>query len=110
MHEEALLADLRRKLIEVTRREGGSPVRRVRLAVGALCHVTPDALRRRWPEVVDGTPAQGATLEVTVSEDPADPGAQSVRLVDLTVEERPDAPPRNLMSPSALSPTDGAKR
>jgi len=98
MHEEALLRDLRRKLIEVAR-EAGAPVRRVRIRVGALSHVTEESLRRRWSEVVDGTPARDARLEVELSRDPADPAAQGVYLVDLTVEDpaagagRPRPPP-----------------
>ncbi|MCI4372039.1 MAG: hydrogenase maturation nickel metallochaperone HypA [Thermoplasmata archaeon] len=87
MHEEALLRDLRRKLQEVARVEGDLPIRRVRLWVGALAHVTPTALRLRWPEVVAGTPAEGGRLEIDVSEDTADPDAQGIRLVELTVDD-----------------------
>jgi hydrogenase nickel incorporation protein HypA/HybF len=87
MHEEALLRDLRRKLIEVTQGAEDAPVRRVRVWVGALSHVSAEALRGRWAEVVAGTPAQGARLEVDVSSDPEDPAAQGVRLVELTIEE-----------------------
>ena len=87
MHEEALLRDLRRKLLEVARKEGDRPVRRVRLWVGALAHTTPEGLRRRWPEVVTGTPAEGATLEITVSDDLSDPAAQGIRLVEIAVDE-----------------------
>jgi hydrogenase nickel incorporation protein HypA/HybF len=92
MHEEALLRDLRRKLIEVTQGANGAPVRFVRVWVGALSHVSAESLQGRWPEVVAGTPAQGARLEVDVSSDPEDPAAQGVRLVELTVEEPGDGP------------------
>ncbi|MGA8543507.1 MAG: hydrogenase/urease maturation nickel metallochaperone HypA [Thermoplasmata archaeon] len=103
MHEEALLKDLRRKLLEITQREGNPPVRRVRLRVGALSHVTPESLQRRWPEVVDGTSARGALLEVEVADDAADPSAQSIRLVELTVddgERSTDPPTASSMAPS----------
>lgn len=86
MHEEAVLRDLRRKLIEVTHAEGDPPVRRVRVWVGALAHVTPDVLRLRWPDVVTGTPAQTAELAVDVSTDPSDPAALGIRLVEVTVD------------------------
>ncbi len=98
MHEEALLRDLRRKIQEVARAEGDPPIRRVHLWVGALAHVTPATLRVRWPEVVAGTPAQDGQLVIDVSEDTADPAAQGIRLVEMTVEDgnRPAAagPPR----------------
>ena len=87
MHEEALLRDLRRKLQEVAHAEGDVPVRRVRLWVGALAHVTPATLRARWAQVVAGTPAEDGRLEVEVSEDTADPDAQGIRIVDVTVDD-----------------------
>jgi Zn finger protein HypA/HybF involved in hydrogenase expression len=94
MHEEALLRDLRRKLIELGRKEGDLPIRRVRLWVGALAHTTPVALRSRWPEVVLGTAAERAALEIDVSEDPSDPAAQGIRLVEIAVDAADDAPTR----------------
>ncbi len=92
MHEETLLKDLRRKLLEVARREGDVPIRRVRLWVGALAHTTPDALRRRWSEVVAGTAAERAELEIDVSSDSTDPAAQGIRLVEVVVDEEGGAP------------------
>jgi hydrogenase nickel incorporation protein HypA/HybF len=94
MHEERLLKDLRRKIQEVAHAEGDAPIRRVRLWVGALAHVTPETLRRRWPEVVADTPAEDGRLEIDVSDDPTDPAAQGIRLVELTVDEDPAPPPR----------------
>ena len=91
MHEETLLRDLRRKVQEVARREGQVPIRRVRVWIGALSHVRASTLEERWPEVVAGTPAQGSRLEVEVSDDPTDPVAQGIRLVELTVDD--GAPP-----------------
>ncbi|MGA8275084.1 MAG: hydrogenase maturation nickel metallochaperone HypA [Thermoplasmata archaeon] len=93
MHEEALLRDLRRKIEEVARTEGDLPIRSVRLWVGALAHVTPTALRLRWPEVVAGTPAQGGHLVIELSEDPRDPAAQGIRLVEMTVDDGRDPRP-----------------
>lgn len=87
MHEEAMLQDLRRKLIEVTTREGATRVARVRLWVGALSHVSEEQLRRQWPRVVDGTAAQSALLDVASSADTADPRAQGLVLLSLDVEE-----------------------
>lgn len=87
MHEEAMLQDLRRKLIEVADKEGVLQVARVRLWVGALSHVSEEQLRRQWPRVVEGTAAQNAALEVTASRDLEDPRAQGLVLLSIAVEE-----------------------
>ena len=86
MHEEAMLQDLRRKLVEVANREGVTRMSRVRLWVGALSHVSAEQLRLQWPRVVEGTPAQSATLDVTASRDLEDPRAQGLVLMSIDVE------------------------
>lgn len=84
MHESALLRDLRRQVLATA---DGRPVTRVRLWVGALSHVTEPMLQEHWAELVDGTPASGATLDVEVSADLDDPRAQGVVLRSLDVAE-----------------------
>jgi Zn finger protein HypA/HybF involved in hydrogenase expression len=86
MHEEALLADLRRKIEELARANGGARIVRVHLWVGALSHFTEAHLRQDWPRVVQGTAAETAELEVETSEDPHDPRAQRVVLTSLGLE------------------------
>jgi hydrogenase nickel incorporation protein HypA/HybF len=88
MHEEAMLQDLRRKLVEIVGQEGSPRVVRVRLWVGALSHVSEEQLRQQWWRVVEGTGAQSAALDVTTSGDLNDPRAQGLVLVSLDVEER----------------------
>jgi hydrogenase nickel incorporation protein HypA/HybF len=91
MHEEAMLKDLRRKLVEVANQQGAERLARVRLWVGALSHVSEEQLRRQWSRVVDGTPAQSAALEVSTSTDLDDPRAQGLVLMSIDVEETPSA-------------------
>jgi len=43
--------------------------------------------------VVADTPAQGGRLEIDVSNDPSDPAAQGIRLVELTVDDRTEPGP-----------------
>jgi hydrogenase nickel incorporation protein HypA/HybF len=45
-------------------RAAGRPVRRIRLQVGALTAVVPDAMMFCFDLVADGTAAQGATLDI----------------------------------------------
>jgi hydrogenase nickel incorporation protein HypA/HybF len=91
MHEEALLRDLRRKLAEISDRERPSRISRVVLWVGALAHVTEATLRSAWTRTTDGTGAEGATLEVEVSNDPENPRAQGIVLARVDLTDRTDA-------------------
>jgi len=93
MHEEALLRDLRRKLDEIGRGEGVERITRVRLRVGALCHVSPETVRARWPALVASSCARDATLEIESSQDSDEPRAQDVVLTEVTVADSvPRAP------------------
>lgn len=93
MHEEALLRDLRREVASVAQREHAARVVGVKVWVGALSHVTPEHLRRVWPELMEGTCGAGSRLEVETSEDIQHPQAQAVilRSVALPSEEGPCA-------------------
>lgn len=84
MHEQALLQDLGREVNAVAEREGEREVARVRVWIGALSHLTPEHLRAEWPDVVRGTRAERATLEVEVSRDPRHPQAQAVVLTSVS--------------------------
>ena len=86
MHEEAMLRDLRRKIVQVGEQEGGHRILRVSLWVGALAHVDEAQLRSRWPQTVEGTLAEGARLTVSTSPDATDPRAQGIVLTDVAVE------------------------
>ncbi len=83
MHEEALMRDLHRKLIEIGRTEGSERFTRVVLWVGALSHVPEETLRARWPEIAEGTPAAAADLEIETSQDLHDPRATGVVLTSV---------------------------
>jgi Zn finger protein HypA/HybF involved in hydrogenase expression len=93
VHEQAVLADLRRKLIELGTAEGGRRIRRVHVRVGALSHVTAAALRRAWSDTVHGTPAEGAELAVVTGTELADAAATGVLLTSIQIDEpMPGAP------------------
>lgn len=49
---------------QITERMNGARISRVRLEVGRLSGVVPDALRFCFDLVVDGTTLHGATLEI----------------------------------------------
>jgi len=50
--------------IETAQASGGTRVHRLRLRVGTMSGVVPDALRFAWDVVCRGTPAEGADLEI----------------------------------------------
>ncbi len=89
MHESALLADLRRELEAVARRENAQRIGAVTLWLGALSHVTEATVRSRWPEVVRDSAAEGARLEIEVSQDIHDPRARGVLLRSVALAEGP---------------------
>lgn len=99
MHEEALLADLRRKLEEIGAAHGRR-ITRVNVWIGALAHVTEPGLRARWTELAAGTSAEGARLEVESSTRIADPRATGVVLVSVDLDATTGGPSRAL--PRAL--------
>lgn len=87
MHEQALLRELVRQVDAVAEAHGSRRVNRVRLRIGALCHLTPQLLRSRWPEVAAHSRAREAFLEIERSDAIDDPDAQHVRLQSIVVEE-----------------------
>ncbi|MGX2038659.1 hydrogenase maturation nickel metallochaperone HypA [Methylocaldum sp. MU1018] len=64
MHELALMHNIR-DIIEASRaRQGFRRVRTVRIEIGKLSCVEPDALRFCFDVVMQGTPAEGASLDI----------------------------------------------
>lgn len=85
MHEKALMEDLMRKILAVAETEGGAPVTRVTVWLGALSHFTPEHFREHFVDVARGTLAEGAGVVATLDTDPADPRAQGVVLESVEV-------------------------
>jgi hydrogenase nickel incorporation protein HypA/HybF len=89
MHEKALMDDLMRKIFEVAAENEGARVTRVRVWLGALSHFTPEHFRDHFDVAAAGTPAEGAAVEATLDDDPADPRAQGVVLESVEVAAAP---------------------
>jgi hydrogenase nickel incorporation protein HypA/HybF len=87
MHEMSLMADLFRKVNEVSRSAGAARVTKVVVRLGALAHISPEHFREHFVEGARGTPAEDAELEVTLDTDTAAPDAQDIVLVSLDVED-----------------------
>ena len=86
MHETSLIPDLMAKINQVARDNGAARITAVDLAIGALAAISPDHLREHFPIAAVGTPAEGADLRITVSDDPTAEEAFSIRLVAVEVD------------------------
>jgi hydrogenase nickel incorporation protein HypA/HybF len=86
MHEQSLMSDLVRRIELIAQAEHAQRVVNVRVRFGALDHTSPDHFREHFVRAVAGTVAQGAELEVELSDDVTDPQAQSVVLESVDVE------------------------
>ena len=64
MHELGIMEEAVRMAVDTARSSGASRVLVLRLRVGALSGVVPDALRFAFDVVCNGTPAAGASLEI----------------------------------------------
>lgn len=70
MHEMALAESMLEIVVATARRSGAERITAVRLEIGALSHVEPDALRFCFDAVTRGSLAERARLEII-----ATPGA-----------------------------------
>jgi hydrogenase nickel incorporation protein HypA/HybF len=62
MHELSIMQSALDQVLEKARQAGASRVHAIRLRIGALSGVVPDALQFAFEALADGTPAQGAQL------------------------------------------------
>jgi len=86
MHELSLMADLVRKIESVVRSEKARCVKSLKVRLGALSHLSGEHFLEHLREAVRGTSAEGARVELEVSEDLQDPRAQEIVLVSLELE------------------------
>ena len=87
MHETSLVKDLLRRVFEVASCEHAKKIVAVRVKLGVLSGFSAGHLREHFIEEAAGTAAEGARLDVELGDDPNDPDAQQVVLLDLEVSE-----------------------
>lgn len=86
MHEQSLIDALVRQLEQVAATEDATKVSAVRVWCGALSHFTPEHFREHFERATAGTVAEGAEVEVELSDDVTHPDASGVRLESVEVE------------------------
>ena len=86
MHEASLMKNLMRRLDEIASAENAKRITGVSVWLGALSHMSASHFAEHFEESSAGTIAEGAKLDVTVSDDPKDPNAQEILVRSVTVD------------------------
>lgn len=85
MHEHSLIANLLRKIDAVARQENAVRVVGVKVWLGALSHISASHFREHFEAGSRGGTADGACLDIEVSDDPDHPQAQDILLRSVEV-------------------------
>jgi hydrogenase nickel incorporation protein HypA/HybF len=87
MHEASLVRDLVHRIEAVAAAEQGRRVVGVAVWLGALSHFSASHFAEHFAEAAAGSIAEGAALDLTLSDDTAHPDAQRVMLREVTLED-----------------------
>ena len=87
MHEASLMIGLIRQIEAIAHQEHANKVTRVEVWCGALSHMTEAHFADHFERAAKGTIAEGAALDVTVSDDLTDDRAQDVLLESVDVAD-----------------------
>ena len=89
MHETGIVRDLVRRLQAAAGNAGAIRVAGVSMRLGALSAFSPAHFQEHFEAEARGTLAEGAALQILVSDDVTDPQAQDVVLesIDLEIDE-----------------------
>ena len=85
MHEHSLIANLLHRIDAVARQENAGRVVGVKVWLGALCHLSASHFREHFEDGSRGSVAQGARLDIEVSDDSEHPQAQDILLRSVEV-------------------------
>lgn len=87
MHEMSLISNLLNKIETIAQEQQAPRVSRATVRLGALSHISADHFREHFVEGTKGTIAEGAQLDIEVSDDINDPNAQDILLLSVDVEQ-----------------------
>jgi len=86
MHEASLMKDVMARIQKVAETESAARVTGISVWLGALSHTDAEYFAEHFEHAAAGTIAEGAALDVTVSDDPQHPNAQDILIEDVEVE------------------------
>ena len=87
MHEAGIADRILDIVVTQAQQAGARRVLAINLEAGILSGVSEDALRFHWELHAAGTPAEGAELTLTLTDQPTD-----LRLVSIDVDDGPGGP------------------
>lgn len=64
MHELSIAGSVLEKVLEETKKHGGGKVTEIKLQIGKLSHIMPDALDFAFLTLAEGTPAAKARIDI----------------------------------------------
>ena len=86
MHEATLMANLMRQIADIAKAERARRVTGVAVWLGALAHISAEHFAEHFERATAGTLAEGARLDVAISDDVQDPNSQDILLESVEVE------------------------
>jgi hydrogenase nickel incorporation protein HypA/HybF len=86
MHEATLMENLMQRIAEIAEAEQARRVVGISVWLGALSHLSTEHFLEHFERASDGTIAEGARLDVMVSDDLDDADAQDVVLKSIELE------------------------
>lgn len=86
MHEASLMSGLMRRIGEIAAAEGARRIIGVSVWLGALSHMSAAHFAEHFNQAASGTLAEGARLQVTLSQDERHEHAQDILLESVEVD------------------------
>jgi hydrogenase nickel incorporation protein HypA/HybF len=85
MHEHSLIANLLSRIDAIAREQNAARVVGVAVWIGALAHISASHFREHFEDGSRGSLAEGARLDIEVSDDSEHPQAQDILLRSIEV-------------------------
>jgi hydrogenase nickel incorporation protein HypA/HybF len=86
MHEAHLMKSLMKQIEDIAKAEEAKAVTAIQVWLGALSHMSASHFTEHFEEASVGTIAEGAELEIVVSDDVNDANAQQIVLQSISVD------------------------
>lgn len=87
MHEQSLINDLIKKIVQLANKEQAAKVTKVSVKLGALSHMSAEHFKEHFDIAAKGTIAENAELDAELAEDIHDPDAQAILLKSIDITE-----------------------
>jgi hydrogenase nickel incorporation protein HypA/HybF len=86
MHEASLMTNLMRRIEAAAATESAARVTGIAVWIGALSHMSAEHFAEHFQRAASGTMADGARLDVTISDDTSHANAQDILLESVEVD------------------------